>query len=200
MALFPNRQTEFVGRMNAFWIEPAKRDVMGYKLKNVSVGDEIPVGTPICTNEAAKTAKVCRYAHVLAVSDDKKTLTVERGHQIKSGDTIIISGGVVTATVASVTATSITLSSALSSANATAATGNSVYVGSVSEGVASYDKPNRIISSNVKIDALHDTCAAAHSGIVLANVVNYPAEFLNSTTFPGTTMLVGCPHLTFTIQ
>lgn len=200
MAVFPNRKTEFAGRMNAFWIEPVKRDVMGYKLTNVAEGDEIQVGTPICTNEDNKTAVVCRYAYVVAVSDDRKILTVNRGHNVKAGDTLVISGTTTTATVASVTADTITLASALSQQNATAAMNNALFAGSVADGAASFKKPNRIVSSYAKIDKLHDTVAAAHQGIVLKNVVNYPKEFLNDTTFPGSILLVGNPLLMFTVQ
>lgn len=200
MAQFPNRKTEFVGRMNAFWIEPAKRDVMGYKLTGVAVGDVIPQGAPILTDEAAKTAVLCRYAHVLAVSNDKKVLTVDRGHLVKAGDTVIISGTTTALTVASVEKDSITLSAALSAANATLIVGKSVFVGTVSEGAATYDKPNRIVCYETKIDELHDTVSAAHQGIVLANVVNYPDEYLNKNTFPGSVLLAGDPLLMFTIQ
>lgn len=207
MAVSPYRKTEFVGRMNAFWIEPAKRDVMGYRLLNAAVGDEIPQGTPIKTDEAAKTAVICRYAHVLAVSNDKKVLTVQRGHFIKAGDTVTISGTETSVLVKSVDKDSITLNSALSAGNATLIVGKSIFVASDSEesesssgASVSVDVPNRIVCYNEKIDELHKTVSAAHQGIVLANVVNYPDEYLNKTAFPGSILLAGNPLLMFTVQ
>ena len=210
MAYSPYRKTEFVGRMNAFWIEPAKKDVMGYLILNANVGDEIPQGTPIKTDEVNKTAYICRYAHVLAVSNDKKVLTVQPGHFIKAGDSVIISGTETAVTVKSVDANSITLNSALSAGNATLIVGKSVFVASDAEesesesasgsSALSIDVPNRIVCFTEKIDKLHQTVSAAHSGIVLANVVNYPDEYLNKTAFPGSILLAGCPLLMFTVQ
>lgn len=194
--------------MNAFWIEPAKKDVMGYRLLNANVGDEIPQGTPLKTDEVNKTAYICRYAHVLAVSNDKKVLTVQRGHFIKAGDSVIISGTETSVTVKSVTADTITLNNALSAGNATLIVGKSVFVASDVEesesasgsAAATIDVPNRIVCFTEKIDELHQTVSAAHQGIVLANVVNYPDEYLNKTAFPGSILLAGNPLLMFTVQ
>lgn len=206
MALFENLNKDYRGYMNPFWIEPAKRDVMGYKLTNVAAGDVVPAGTPIKTDEAGKTAVVCKYAVVLAVGIDKKTLTVQEGHFVKAGEKVAISGGDLTAlNVSSVTADTIKLSASNNDVKA-----GDVLVGLVLQEAGSDEssasdeyvalKPNRIVCAKAEIDELDQTCSAAHSGVVLQNVVNYPVEYLNKTTFPGSTYLIGCAGLLFTIQ
>ena len=203
MAVFPNAKPDYRGYMNAFWIEPAKRDVMGYRLTNVAAGDKIMPGTPIKTNEAAKTAVVCKYAVVLAVANDKKTLTVKEGHFVKAGEKYAISGAdtLEALTIASVSGDDTVV---LSAANNDIKAGDVLVEVAVGEGseaeVAPKYLPNRIVCAVAEIDELDQTCSAAHAGIVLQNVVHYPAEYLNETTFPGSIYLVGCAGLMFTIQ
>lgn len=186
--------------MNPFWIEPAKRDVMGYKLSGVAAGDVIPAGTPIKTNEAAKTAVICKYAYVVAVASDNKTLTVKEGHFFKANDKCAISGAspLVQLTIASVSGDDTIV---LSAANNSIAAGDVlVEVATTNSTVAPVALPNRIVSAIAEMDDLDKSCSAAHEGIVLQNVVHYPEEYLNKTSFPGSILLVGCPHLTFIIQ
>ena len=200
MANFPYRKTEYRGFMNPFWIEPAKKDVMGYKLTGVKAGDVIPQGTPIKTDEAAKTAVICKYAHVLAVDTDKKTLTVKRGHFFdKSTKCAISNGGTLTQlSLASVEDDKIVLS----------AVNNTIKAGDVLVEVATSGEstvapvavPNRIVAAEAEIDELHDTSSATHAAVVLQNVVHYPKEYLNETAFPGSMLLAGCPTILFTIQ
>lgn len=207
MALFQNLNADLKGYMNPFWIEPAKRDVMGYKLINVAAGDVVPAGTPIKTDEAAKTAEICKYAVVEAKAADNKTLTVHDGHFVKAGEKYMISGTSTIVTIASVSEETVVLSAASADLKAgdilvevkkvEAESGASSASGA-DEYVPVY--PNRIVCAKAEIDELDKTCSAAHSGVVLANVVNYPVEYLNSTTFPGSTYLVGCAGLLFTIQ
>ena len=45
MAQFPNSES-YHGVMTPFWLEPVKKDVMGYKLTNVASGDIIERGIP----------------------------------------------------------------------------------------------------------------------------------------------------------
>ncbi len=202
MAIFPNQNKAISGtfdRMNAFWIEPAKRDVMGYRLTNVADGDVIPQGAPLFCNEVDKTAEVCKYAYVTAVGADKKTLEVKPGHIIKDGDKVMISG-VATPTLLTVkTATENQI--VLSAANNDIAAGN-VLIGATQDGetVKASLLPNRVASSKSTTVTGTTTIAATHSVIVLQNVVHYPKEFINDTTFPGTKLLVGCPTILFTIQ
>lgn len=208
MANFPNANKAYRGVMNAFWIEPAKRDVMGYRLTNVEAGVTLLPGTPIKTNEAAKTAVVCKYAYVEAVGIDKKTITVKEGHLFKASDKVAISGAspLVQLTIASVSGDKTIV---LSASNNSIKAGD-ILVEVVSETtgtgqdavttVSPVAVPNRIICAVAEIDELDKTCSAAHSGIVLQNVVHYPAEYLNESAFPGSILLAGCPSLMFTIQ
>ena len=196
MANFPYKKTEYRGFMNPFWIEPARKDVMGYKLTNVSVGDVIPQGTPIVTDEAAKTAKVCHYAYVTAVDTDKKTLTVKYGHTLSAGAACVISGSTTAVNVATVSEDKIVLKTAASTIKA----GDILVEGTIATDAFSGDVPNRIVAAEAVIDELHDTCSATHAAVVLQNVVHYPAEYLNKTAFPGSILLAGCPTILFTIQ
>lgn len=210
MAVFPNANKEYRGVMNAFWIEPAKRDVMGYRLTNVDDDAVILPGTPIKTDEAAKTAVVCKYAYVVAVGIDKKTITVKEGHFVKAGDKVAISGGspLTALTVSNVTGDNTIV---LSAANNSIKAGD-VLVGlekqeaesgaSSASGADTYAPvlPNRIVCAKAELDELDKTCSAAHQGVVLQNVVHYPEEYLNKTSFPGSILLVGNPLLMFTIQ
>ena len=200
MAVFPNSHKEYRGVMNAFWIEPAKRDVMGYKLTNVDAGQVVYPGTPIKTDEAAKTAEVCKYAVVLAVATDKKTLTVKEGHLFKAAEKCAISGGqsLSELTIASVSGDDTII---LSAANNSIKAGDVLVEVATSGGSTSAKAlPNRVVCAKADIDALDKTCSAAHEGIVLQNVVHYPAEYLNDTTYPGYISLVGNPKLEFIIQ
>lgn len=200
MAVFPNSKKDYRGYMNAFWIEPAKRDVMGYRLTNVEAGTVIPTGTPIKTDEANKTAVVCKYAYVVAVANDKKTLTVKEGHMLAGGAKVAISGAE--------TLTELTVSKVngddtivLSAINNTIKEGDVLVEVATTDGkVAPVAIPNRVVCAIAEISEIDKTCSAAHSGIVLKNVVHYPAEYLNETAFPGSILLAGCPTLMFTIQ
>lgn len=209
MAVFPNAKQEYRGVMNAFWIEPARRDVMGYKLTNVDAGQVIYPGTPIKADDVAKTAVVCKYAYVLAVASDKKTLTVKEGHYIKAGEKVAISTGSGSLTALTVASVSGDDTIKLSAVNNDIKAGD-VLVGLVLEEAESGESsasdeyvavlPNRVVCAVAETNELDMTCSAAHEGIVLQNVVHYPEEYLNKTTFPGTTYLVGCGKIMFTVQ
>lgn len=200
MAVFPNSKKEYRGVMNAFWIEPAKRDVMGYRLTNVDPGTVIYPGTPIKTDEAAKTAVVCKYAVVVDVAEDKKTLTVKEGHLLKSTSKVAISGAspLVQLNIASISGDNVIVLSAQN--NSIQAGDVLVEVATENNTVAPVALPNRVVCALAEIDELDKTCSAAHDGIVLQNVVHYPAEYLNESTFPGSILLVGNPKLSFIIQ
>lgn len=199
MAVFLNDNKEYSGVKPVFWIEPAKKDVMGYRLTNVNVGDVILPGTPIQTNEVNKTAVVCKYAVVTAVATDKKTLTVEAGHHLAATDKVAISGAstLTQLNLSSVNGETIVLSAANSSIKAGDVL---VEVATTDNVVAAVGVPNRIVVEVAAINAVDKTCSATHEAWVIQNMVNYPAEYLNKTIAPGSIYLVGCLGLKFMYQ
>ena len=199
MAIFLEDNNQYHGLKPVFWIEPAKKDVMGYRLTNVEKGQVILPGTPIQTDEVNKTAVVCKYARVLDVATDKKTLTVESGHHLKAGDKVAISG--------ETTLTELTIASVAEDTVVLKATNDTVKVDSVlvevvtaESVVAAKNTPNRIVSAVAHINELDHTCSATHEAWVLQNMVHYPAEYLNTTIAPGTIYLKGCLGLKFMYQ
>ena len=199
MAKFLEDNNQFHGLKPVFWIEPAKKDVMGYRLTNVEKGTVVLPGTPIQTDEVNKTAVVCKYARVLAVATDKKTLTVESGHHLKAGDKVAISGDqtLVELTVSSVAEDTVVLKSANDSVKVDSVL---VEVVTTENVVAAKNTPNRIVSAVAQINELDKTCSAAHEAWVLQNMVHYPAEYLNTTIAPGSIYLKGCLGLKFMYQ
>lgn len=194
MAVFLDDKKEYSGVKPVFWIEPAKKDVMGYRLTNVVKGDVVLPGTPIQTDEVNKTAVVCRYAHVVAVASDKKTLTVEGGHLLTAATKVAISGAetLTALNLASVDGDTVVLSAQ----NSTIKAGDVLV--EVVEGAAA--KPNRIVVEEAVINELDKTCSATHEAWVIQNMVHYPAEYLNTTIAPGSIYLVGCLGLKFMYQ
>lgn len=194
MAVFLDDKKEYSGVKPVFWIEPAKKDVMGYRLTNVVKGDVVLPGTPLQTDEVNKTAVVCRYAHVVAVASDKKTLTVEGGHLLTTATKVAISGAetLTALNIASVDGTTVVLSAQ----NSTIKAGDVLV--EVVEGAAA--KPNRIVVEKAEINELDKTCSATHEAWVIQNMVHYPAEYLNTTIAPGSIYLVGCLGLKFMYQ
>ena len=194
MAVFLDDKKEYSGVKPVFWIEPAKKDVMGYRLTNVVKGDVVLPGTPIQTDEVNKTAVVCRYAHVVAVASDKKTLTVEGGHLLTAATKVAISGAE--------TLTALNLASVDGDTVVLSAQNNTIKAGDVLvevvDGAAVV--PNRIVVEKAVINELDKTCSATHEAWVIQNMVHYPAEYLNTTIAPGSIYLVGCLGLKFMYQ
>lgn len=194
MAVFLDDKKEYSGVKPVFWIEPAKKDVMGYRLTNVVKGDVVLPGAPIQTDEVNKTAVVCRYAHVVAVASDKKTLTVEGGHLLTAATKVAISGAE--------TLTALNLASVDGETVVLSAQNNAIKAGDVLvevvDGAAA--KPNRIVVEKAEINELDKTCSATHEAWVIQNMVHYPAEYLNTTIAPGSIYLVGCLGLKFMYQ
>lgn len=199
MAIFLEDNNQYHGLKPVFWIEPVKKDVMGYRLTNVEKGQVILPGTPIQTDEVNKTAVVCKYARVLAVATDKKTLTVEGGHHLKAGDKVAISGETTLTelTIASVVKDTVVLKVANDTVKV-----DSVLVEVVTSGgvVAAKNTPNRIVCAVARINELDQTCSATHSAPVIQNMVFYPEEYLNKTIATGTIYLKGCLGITFMYQ
>lgn len=216
MAYYPNSRKDYAGYMTPFYMEPAKKDVMGYRLVDTYLkkGDIILPGTPIKTDPAGtdvangtKTASICKYAVVSAVAADKKLISIKGRHFFQAGDKCAISGAdtLVELTIDAVTKDSITLHAANNSIKAGDIL---VEVTSVTEGegqsavtvVAAKQLPNRIVDTKAEVDDLDASVSACHEVVVLENVVHYPEEFLNRTAFPGSTLLVGDPKILFVVQ
>lgn len=204
MAYFPDKDQTFDGIKPVFHLEPEKKDVMGYHLDEADAvkGRVIYPGTPIVTDEKAKTAKLCKYAHVEVVGNDKKTLTVEPYHYLKAGDKVAISGKttLVALTIASVSEDGKTI--VLSAANNDIKDNDVLVEVATAEGgtVAPKNLPNRIVNAKAEIDSLHKTISAAHAATVVQNFVYYPVEYMNTTVAPGTMYLVGCFGIMFIYQ
>jgi hypothetical protein len=141
-----------------------------------------------------KTAVVCRYAHVVEVASDKKTLKVEGGHLLTAATKVAISGAetLTALNLASVDGDTVVLSAQ----NSTIKAGDVLV--EVVEGAAA--KPNRIVVEKAEINELDKTCSATHEAWVIQNMVHYPAEYLNTTIAPGSIYLVGCLGLKFMYQ
>lgn len=203
MAYFPDKDQAFDGIKPVFHLEPEKKDVMGYRLADEDAvkGRIIYPGTPIKTDEKAKTAVICKYAHVEKVANDKKTLTVEPYHYLVAGDKVAISGKttLVELTIASVSEDNKTI--VLSAANNDIKDNDVlVEVATVDTVVAPKNLPNRIVNAKATMDSLHKTISAAHAATVVQNFVYYPKEYMNLTVAPGTMYLVGCFGIMFIYQ
>lgn len=180
-------------RMNVFAAEPHIKDVMGYKVTNLLPGEKLYQGAALKTDEKAKTAEVCRYAYIVNVATDGKTLTVKAGHTLKSGMSVSVSGGALTKlTIASAAEETIVLS-----AKATGIKAGDILVELNETGDAVKALPNRIAASDMENDGM---IAGCHEATVLQDVAHYPAEYLNQTAFPGSILLVGCPKILFIYQ
>ena len=194
MAVFLDENKEYVGVKPVFWIEPAKKDVMGYRLTNVVNGQVILPGTPIKTDEVNKTAVVCHYAVVKEVATDKKTLKVENGHHLTASMKVAISGG---ETLTSLNLTSVDGDTVVLSAQNSSIKAGDVLVELVDGAVV---VPNRIVVEAATINAIDKTCSATHEAWVIQNMVYYPAEYLNTEIAPGSIYLKGCLGLKFMYQ
>lgn len=199
MAVFLDENKEYVGVKPVFWIEPAKKDVMGYRLTNVVNGQVILPGTPIKTDEVNKTAVVCHYAVVKEVATDKKTLKVENGHHLTASMKVAISGG---ETLTSLNLTSVDGDTVvLSAQNSTIKAGDVlVEVDVTGDSPVVKNIPNRIVVEAATINSIDKTCSATHEAWVIQNMVYYPAEYLNTEIAPGSIYLKGCLGLKFMYQ
>ena len=86
-------------------------------------------------------------------------------------------------------------------ANSQLAVGDTVLEGKTeSDTVVPVSIPNRIVARTETMKEKDHTISATHQALVIKNVVNYPAEWLNETTFPGSCLLKGCPLIMFINQ
>lgn len=189
-------------RVFCFHEEPAKRDVMGYTVSGVAEGDVIPQGTPLVVNDndtnGKKTAVICKYAHITKKTSTTK-FEVDNIGFLKVGDKIFKSGqnSPTLSTISAISGKEITLSAA----NSQLAVGDTVLEGKEENStVVPVSVPNRIAARSQKITAIDKTISATHQALVIKNVLDYPVEWLNETTFPGSCLLKGCPLILFINQ
>lgn len=210
MAVTFENKNAYAGRVYPFHVEPVKRDVMGYEVSGVSKGVVIPQGTPLVVNDndtnGKKTAVIAKYAKVVKKISTTKFELDNIGF-LAAGDKIFKSGqdSPALSTISSINGNEITLAAANSqlAAGDTVVEGKSVTTGEGQSAVTTIEPvsvPNRIVARTETMKEKDHTISATHQALVIKNVVNYPAEWLNETTFPGSCLLKGCPLIMFINQ
>lgn len=191
------------GYMKPFWLEPSNKDMMGYMLKDVEAGEWIPQGYPVKCEIGAngqKVATLCKYVVVEKVNSTS-VFFAKKNSLVKVGEKITLVGGAVLSTIKTIKSVGeydeITLSAANSEV-VKSIEGKAMVVATAA-GVAP-NLPNRVVAEDCNMTAEDKTILAAHSGIILKNIVKYPDAFINSTAFPGSDLLIGCPAISFVTQ
>lgn len=199
-------------KVAVFHTEPEQRDVMGYTLTAQAEGDVIEQGTPIVANDndtnGRKTAVICKYAKIKSKTSTTK-FVLEDVAYLKVGDKIFKSGQA-SPTLSTISAINkATGEITLAAANSQLAAGDIILEGkeeTEGEGASAVTKvvpagiPNRIVLRTEKLKANDKTISATHRAVAIKNVLDYPAEYLNATAFPGSTLLAGCPLILFINQ
>lgn len=205
-------------KVAVFHTEPEQRDVMGYTLTAQAEGDVIEQGTPIVANDndtnGRKTAVICKYAKIKSKISTKEFILEDIAY-LKAGDKIFKSGQA-SPTLSTISAIDkATNKITLAAANSQLAAGDIILEGkTVTESGESNDPsgdvpvevvvpagiPNRIVLRTEKLKANDKTISATHRAVAIKNVLDYPAEYLNATAFPGSTLLAGCPLILFINQ
>lgn len=191
-------------KVAVFHTEPEQRDVMGYALTAQAEGDVIEQGTPIVANDndtnGRKTAVICKYAKIKSKTSTTK-FVLEDVAYLKVGDKIFKSGQA-SPELSEISAINTkTGEITLKTANAQFAAGDIILEGkSEGENVVPAGIPNRIVLRTEKLKANDKTISATHRAVAIKNVLDYPAEYLNATAFPGSTLLAGCPLILFINQ
>lgn len=199
MAVTFQNKNEYAGRAYCFHTQPVQRDVMGYKLSGVKVGDVVPQGTPLIANTDNKTAVIAKYAKVVKKVSTSK-FVVETLNFLAVGDTIFCSG-VASPTLSTIKSIDVaTREITLSSANTQLDAGKIMVEGIDENGVKAKHTPNRIVARTETMQTINQTISATWQAVAIQDVLEYPEEWLNSETFPGTTLLAGCPHIVFVKQ
>lgn len=191
-------------KVAVFHTEPEQRDVMGYTLTAQAEGDVIEQGTPIVANDndtnGRKTAVICKYAKIKSKTSTTKFVLEDIAH-LKVGDKIFKSGQA-SPTLSTISAIDkATGEITLAAANSQLAAGDIILEGKEeNSAVVPAGIPNRIVLRTEKLKANDKTISATHRAVAIKNVLDYPAEYLNATAFPGSTLLAGCPLILFINQ
>lgn len=200
MAVTFENKNLYAGRAYCFHTQPVQRDVMGYKLSGVKEGDVIPQGTPLVANADNKTATIAKYAKVVKKVSTTKFI-VETLNFLAVGDKVFCSGAE-TPTLSEISAINTsTREITLKTANTQLDAGKILVEGETSsDTVVAKSKPNRIVARTETMQNINQTISATWQAVAIQDVLEYPAEWLNTTAFPGSTLLVGCPHIVFVKQ
>lgn len=191
-------------KVAVFHTEPEQRDVMGYTLTAQAEGDVIEQGTPIVANDndtnGRKTAVICKYAKIKSKTSATKFVLEDIAY-LKVGDKIFKSGQA-SPTLSTISAIDkATGEITLAAANSQLAAGDIILEGKEeNSAVVPAGIPNRIVLRTEKLKANDKTISATHRAVAIKNVLDYPAEYLNATAFPGSTLLAGCPLILFINQ
>lgn len=191
-------------KVAVFHTEPEQRDVMGYTLTAQAEGDVIEQGTPIVANDndtnGRKTAVICKYAKIKSKTSTTKFVLEDIAY-LKAGDKIFKSGQA-SPTLSTISAIDkATGEITLAAANSQLAAGDIILEGKEEDSkVVPAGIPNRIVLRTEKLKANDKTISATHRAVAIKNVLDYPAEYLNATAFPGSTLLAGCPLILFINQ
>lgn len=191
-------------KVAVFHTEPEQRDVMGYTLTAQAEGDVIEQGTPIVANDndtnGRKTAVICKYAKIKSKTSTTKFVLEDIAY-LKVGDKIFKSGQA-SPTLSTISAINkATGEITLAAANSQLAAGDIILEGKEeNSAVVPAGIPNRIVLRTEKLKANDKTISATHRAVAIKNVLDYPAEYLNATAFPGSTLLAGCPLILFINQ
>lgn len=191
-------------KVAVFHTEPEQRDVMGYALTAQAEGDVIEQGTPIVANDndtnGRKTAVICKYAKIKSKTSTTKFVLEDIAY-LKVGDKIFKSGQAspTLSTIAAIDKATGEIT--LAAANSQLAAGDIILEGKEeNSAVVPAGIPNRIVLRTEKLKANDKTISATHRAVAIKNVLDYPAEYLNATAFPGSTLLAGCPLILFINQ
>ncbi len=201
MAVTFQNKDEFAGRVYPFHVEPVKRDIMGYNLTDVEKDTIVPQGTPIVADMDKKTAVICKHAKVVKKVSTTKFIVDYVG--FLTVGTKVFCSGETTPTLSEISAIDKTTKEiTLKAANSQLDAGKILVEGESDSdsSVTAKNIPNRIVARTQKMTELDKTVSATHQAIVIQNVVDYPAEWLNTETFPGSTLLKGCPLILFVKQ
>lgn len=200
MAVTFLNKNEYGGRVYPFHVEPVKRDVMGYQLDGVEAGVVVTQGTPIVADDDTKKAVICKHAKVVKKVSTTK-FVVEYVGYLAVGDKVFCSGAAspVLSEIASINYD--TKEITLKAANSQLDAGKIMVEGITDDSsVVAKHTPNRIVARTQTMSVKDKSVSATHQAIVISNVVDYPDEWLNKTTFKGSTLLAGCPLILFMKQ